>query len=447
MKDNYIKRYMYAAICGFCVIAAAIVLFFALYKFDVIMETVSGVTTALMPFIIGAVLAYLLCPMCNMFERGYGKMLSRVDNKLFSKKFCKAASIFTSVAVALVAIYLVISILVPHLLTTVMKLVQILPAGADTISSWLEKLTNSDSEMLANAQQLLDKAYAAIEDWLSDGLLKTANRFAAGISTGVISLLSVIMNIFVGFVVAVYLLFSRKKLAKQANMIVHSIFKKKTADIIIDEVKYADKVFSGFITGKILDAIMVSLIMYIGLMAFKLFNPGDDTMSEILIAVIVFIFNIIPFFGWYIGLFLSAILILLVNPAQCIFFVIFDVLFQQIDGNIIEPKIIGSNTGVSSIWVLFSLLLFGHLWGFVGMLVGVPCFAVIYHGVKRAIYIRLRCKGLNELIDDYEAEFPNKTVEETVEENAWAEQAKEKKMTKHEGFIAGITKAVKDEEL
>lgn len=141
-------------------------------------------------------------------------------------------------------------------------------------------------------------------------------KVATGISSGVINLLGVLLNIFIGFIVAVYLLLSRKKFARQAELIVYSILKKEKADTVMEEARYCDRVFGGFINGKILDAVVVSLICYAGMMIFRWINPGKVMMSETLVAVIVGIFNVIPFFGWYIGLFLSALLILMVNPCS-----------------------------------------------------------------------------------------------------------------------------------
>lgn len=141
---------------------------------------------------------------------------------------------------------------------------------------------------------------------------------------------------------------------------------------------------------------------------FRWINPGKVMMSETLVAVIVGIFNVIPFFGWYIGLFLSALLILMVNPMQCIFFVIFDFILQQIDGNILGPKIIGDTTGISSIWVLFSIFLFGDIWGFAGMLLGVPMFAIMYHWIKNLVFKGLDKNEQTQMSVDYENDFPKK---------------------------------------
>ena len=419
MEGNTIKKYLYIAVCAFGVVAASILFFFFIYKIDHIGKVLSGVTAAMMPFIIGAILAYIICPLCNILERGFTKPLKKIMNEERANKLAMTLSVFSGIIIAVVAVYMILMILIPQLIDSVVRIVQLLPSGADNIMAWLNEKLSSNEELLKYVQDILGKAYTALADWLDNSLLDTVNKFATGLSTGVISMLSLIMNVFVGIIVAIYLLFSRKRLAKQAKLIIYSIFKKKNADFIIDEIKYIDKVFSGFINGKILDAVVIALICYLGMMVFKLFNPGDETMSEVLVAVIVGIFNVIPFFGWYIAWGLAAILILIVNPVQCIYFVIFNFILQKLDGNVIGPKIIGNTTGISSLWVLFAILLFGDIWGFAGMLIGVPIFAVIYHGIKRAVYIKLKKNKLENMIDEYEAEYPNKSDEEDIEEASW----------------------------
>lgn len=415
-NDNSLKKYFYAGSCLFGAIAASIILFFVIYKLDYIGRGCAKLTTAMMPFIIGAILAYILCPLCNMLEKLYNKLFGKLKNDVAKEKIVRALSVFTSIVIALIAVYMILIILIPQLINSVVRLVQILPAGADTIVDRLRQMLSSNETLLKYSEDAFERVYELVGNWFSDVLLNSVDKIAAGVSTGVINVISIFMNVFVGIIVAVYLLFARKKLARQANLVVHSIFKKKTADSIIDEVKYTDKVFSGFINGKILDAIIIALICYLGMMIFKLFNPGSSTMSEVLVAVIVGIFNVIPFFGWYIGLFISAVIILLVNPVQCIFFIIFDIILQQIDGNIIGPKILGNTTGISSLWVLFAIFLFGDIWGFAGMLIGVPLFAVIYHAIKRMVFIGLKKNGQEEMALEYERDYPEKSLDD--EENS-----------------------------
>ena len=214
------------------------------------------------------------------------------------------------------------------------------------------------------------------------------NMILTGLSDSMINVAGIFMDLFIGLVVAIYLLYGRRKFKKQGKLLLYSLFKERWADKIIEEIRFADRVFSGFIGGKLLDSAIIGGICYIGMMIMGL-------PYAILISVIVGVTNIIPFFGPYIGAIPSAIILLTVSPMSCLMFVIFIVILQQVDGNIIGPKILGSSTGLSGIWVLFSILLFGGLFGFVGMLIGVPVFAVIYDLIRQLIIrgLELRSKS------------------------------------------------------
>ena len=413
MKNHPYKKYIYAAVSLFGVIVLSIIVFFIIFRYGEIKQALRHIFNTLMPFIIGAALAYMICPLCRTIEKFYLRILEKTERIKQAKKekLALTASVFTGIFITLVVIYLIIIIIVPQLITSVIRLVQILP---DSLVKWLEKMLNSNEQLLAVSQELVDKGYHFITDWLSNGLLESVENIATGLSSGVISFFTLMLNLFIGVIVAIYLLLSRKKLARQGKLILYSIFKKEAADSIMDEVYFADKTFSGFINGKIVDAVIVAVICYVGMMLFKVITGAQVTMSEVLVAVIVGIFNVIPFFGWYIGLFASALLILIVNPVQCVFFVVFDFILQQIDGNILGPKILGDTTGLSSFWVLFSILLFGDLWGFAGMLIGVPVFAVIYHIISQLVAKGLRRNGQEEMLVQYERDFPPKQPEETI---------------------------------
>ena len=414
MKNHPYKKYIYAAVSLFGVIVLSIIVFFIIFRYGEIKQALRHIFNTLMPFIIGAALAYMICPLCRTIEKFYLRILEKTERIKQAKKekLALTASVFTGIFITLVVIYLIIIIIVPQLITSVIRLVQILPDSADRLVKWLEKMLNSNEQLLAVSQELVDKGYHFITDWLSNGLLESVENIATGLSSGVISFFTLMLNLFIGVIVAIYLLLSRKKLARQGKLILYSIFKKEAANSIMDEVYFADKTFSGFINGKIVDAVIVAAICYVGMMLFKVITGAQVTMSEVLVAVIVGIFNVIPFFGWYIGLFASALLI--VNPVQCVFFVVFDFILQQIDGNILGPKILGDTTGLSSFWVLFSILLFGDLWGFAGMLIGVPVFAVIYHIISQLVAKGLRRNGQEEMLVQYERDFPPKQPEETI---------------------------------
>ncbi|MGN0327352.1 MAG: AI-2E family transporter [Lachnospira sp.] len=411
MKKEDYKKYFGITISLFGAIALSIILFFFIYRMPGISGGIQHLSKVLMPFIIGGCLAYVICPMVNRLEQLFLKLLSFIKDDKKRAAIAFNCSVFGGIIITIIIIYIIIIIIVPNLISSIVKLVQILPANADRLISWAEKILNENEMVMQYSEQVIDKATEFVQNFINDELLTYVQNITVGLSTGVISVFNVLFNVLIGFIVAIYFLMSRKKLARQGKLVVYSIFKKDTADSIMEEVKYADKIFSGFINGKILDSVVVAIICYIGLEIFSFANPGKNMMSEILISVIVGIFNIIPFFGWYIGWFIGALLALMVNPIQCLFFIIFDFILQQIDGNILGPKILGNNTGISSFWVLFAILLFGDIWGFSGMLIGVPLFAVIYHLIKKLVFKGLKRNGQEEMGAEYERDYPRKESE------------------------------------
>ena len=200
-------------------------------------------------------------------------------------------------------------------------------------------------------------------------------------------------NLFIGIIVAIYLLKSKRIFAAQSKKIMYGIFKKNHADTIINYLRVSDNMFSGFISGKIVDSAIIGVICFAVMGVMRL-------PYAMLVSVIVGVTNIIPVFGPYIGAIPSALLILLVDPKQALYFLILIIILQQLDGNVIGPAILGESTGLSAFWVLFSILLFGGFWGIAGMLVGCPLFAVIYRIVKDFVSIRLR-GNLSDVTTEY----------------------------------------------
>lgn len=276
-----------------------------------------------------------------------------------------------------------------------------LPQMVDSISSMVDRLFEGNEIIQNYIMQLSDAGTESISGWLKDSILPYMNMILTGLSDSMINAAGIFMNLFIGLVVAVYLLSGRKKFKKQGKLILYSLFKERWANKIVEEIRFADRVFSGFIGGKLLDSAIIGVICYAGMMVLGL-------PYAILISVIVGVTNIIPFFGPYIGAIPSAIILLTVSPMSCLIFVIFIVILQQVDGNIIGPKILGSSTGLSGIWVLFSILFFGGLFGFVGMLIGVPVFAVIYDLIRQLIVRGLELRNKSKMFDEYELEYPRK---------------------------------------
>jgi predicted PurR-regulated permease PerM len=340
MKKYSFKRYAGVTMALFGAAALSLLLFFALFRIDAIHKTFSHICRTLMPFIIGGTLAYVICPICNFFDSLYNKAFRFVKNEKKKKSLSNNLSVFTGLLIAILFIYFMIIVIIPNLVNSVVRLIQIIPDNVNKVIDFVQKFLNENETLMKYSEDIIDKTYTFINDWLGNEFLGYAQGIATGVSTGVVNVIVVLFNVLIGFIVAAYLLTARKKLAKQGEMVVYSIFKKGRADSVMEEIKYTDKVFSGFVNGKILDALVIALVCFIGLKIFTLCNPGKEMMSEILIAFIVGIFNVIPFFGWYIAWFIGALLCLIVNPAQCLFFVIFNFILQQIDGNIIGPKIL-----------------------------------------------------------------------------------------------------------
>ena len=394
-KKPHIKPYLYGMLAGFGAISLSILFFFLIYRFQGFGDAISKLTGILMPFIYGAVIAYLLKPVCNCVEDFLRRLL---PEKMGTAANMLAVTI--SLLFGILVVYALIMMIVPQLITSVTTLYYTARNNLNDFVDWA-----SHQEIIASNQKLLDfieTSYDNLQDTL-DNLVRTKlvpsmQSLLSGAALGVMSFVTFLKNIIIGVIVSVYLLASRKKFGQQCKMILYSLIKPRWADIILEEVLYADKMFGGFINGKILDSAIIGVLCYIACLIFKF-------PSALLVSVIIGVTNVIPFFGPFIGAIPATLLILIQNPIKALWFVLFVLVLQQVDGNILGPKILGNTTGLSSFWVLFAILLFGGLWGFVGMIIGVPLFAVIYDVLKKFVFHGLRRNEEMELVTTYHDNF------------------------------------------
>ena len=247
---------------------------------------------------------------------------------------------------------------------------------AQSVEQWLS------SDMLPNLESVNSTL-----DWLKAEILPQLTGVVSSVSSGVIALALLLKDILIAIIVSVYLLARKDVFAAQSKKIVYSVFRTDVADLLVEETRSAYRILSGFINGKLVDSLIIGIIALVCCNLFRFPYP-------MLLAVIIGVTNIIPFFGPFIGAIPCALLILLVSPLKCLYFVIFIFVLQQFDGNILGPKILGDSTGLASFWVLFSILLFGGLFGFVGMVLGVPVFAMFYSVVSRLVRRGLKKRGL-----------------------------------------------------
>lgn len=352
----------------------------------------------LKPVIYGAVIAYLLNPLMKCYYQTILKLLRQGGKK--PSKRVKKVSYGISIGLALISGILIILVLiwmiVPQLITSIVSLANTLPNQAEhyyqIVVNWIQNnpyLIDKMQEIALDATKTLDDwMQNALFPWLKADLLPNVNSFAFRFANGVMSILGVLYNLFIGSIVAVYMLGGKEKFLAQGKKLIFGIFGKKQADVILHYSRITNDMFSGFISGKIVDSTIIGIICFVAMSVLKL-------PYALLISVIVGVTNVIPVFGPYIGAIPSALLILLVSPVQSLYFVIMIIVLQQLDGNVIGPAILGESTGLTAFWVLFSILLFGGMWGIPGMVVGVPLFAVIYRLVKDYIELRLFRKQMH----------------------------------------------------
>ena len=394
-KKPHAKPYLYGMLAGFGAISLSIVFFFFIYRFKGFGDAVATLTSILMPFIYGGVIAYLLKPVCNTVENFL--------RRLFPEKmhgFAGGLAVAATILFGLLLVYALLMMIIPQLITSVTTLYYTGRANMGKFVTWLNHL-----QFVADNQTLMEyvnKAYAAIsvdlDSWIKNTLMPSMQNIISGVGIGVLNVVTVFKNLIIGIIVAVYLLAARRKFVRQARLILYSIAKPRWADAIVTEVQYADKMFGGFINGKILDSAIIGLLCYLVCVIVKF-------PSALLVSVIIGVTNVIPFFGPFIGAVPATLLILIQNPIKALWFVLFILILQQLDGNIIGPKILGNTTGLSSFWVLFAILLFGGLWGFVGMIIGVPLFAVIYDVIKKLVIHGLGRNEELEMLTAYHDDF------------------------------------------
>ena len=373
MKDPYKRRYLYMMLSIFGAISLSIVVFFLMYRVQGIGDVLKKLSETLAPFIYGGVVAYLLRPMCNFYEKHLQKLLPRGMGKS-ANTLAVALSLISGILI----VYALIIMIAPQLYESVLSLWRSLPDKVNQFLVWAQATFGEDEELLHLFSTSYDILYTELESWAQTTLVPYISNIVSGVGSSVYKVLLFLYNLLIGLIVACYLLASRKKFARQSVLIVRSVLKPKWAELFLNEVAFIDRMFGGFIDGKILDSAIMGVLCYIGCSIFNFPNA-------LLISAFVGITNVIPYFGPFIGAIPSILLILIEDPVKAIWFGIFILALQQLDGNIIGPAILGDRTGLSSFWVLFAIILFGELWGIAGMIVCVPLFAVIYDIIKKLV--------------------------------------------------------------
>ena len=391
MDGDEKRKYFFMGLTFFLSACAVILFLMLLMHLSEVSESLDKLLKILTPIIDGLVLTYILAPIVNSIENKwlYAKFSDRIfkgreegEKRGRAKKKVRSVSIFITFVIFIFIMVGFFAIIIPGLAESIQKISKNLPIYQWNLTVWVDKMLAKYPALDDAYKNLMNNFSDPINEWINTNVFGKVNEFAGAVLSGGISLVKALFNFIIGMIISLYLLGNKE------------LMKKDTANAFIYNVRYTNKIFQDFFVGKILDSIVIGLLCFIATTILR-------TPYALLISIIIGVTNIIPFFGPFIGAIPSAILVLLVDPKQCLYFIILIIVLQQLDGNVIGPLILGQKTGLSGFWVIFAITLFGGLFGFPGMLLGVPVFAVIYTGVSSFIRAKLKEKGLKDNTKQY----------------------------------------------
>lgn len=423
MKLKINNKYFRWGLTAFLVIAAAITFYYFIFHSSNIKAGINMIIDILMPVVVGMAIAYLLTPVLNFIER---KLLLPLCEKCKLKESKRRNGIVRCIGILITAflfialIYVLFSMLISQIVPSVQSIIMNFDKYTANITKWLNKILEDNPEVGSYLIKTVNKYSNELEKWFSDILPNTVELIKT-VSLSVINVFGFLWDFVIGFIISIYVLASKEKFSGQAKKISYAIFEQDTANNIIKNFRFTHQTFIGFLGGKIMDSIIIGLLCFIG-------TSIMGTPYAALVSVIIGITNVIPFFGPFLGGVPCAILVFVVDPMHplnCVYFILFVIILQQFDGNILGPKILGSSTGLTGFWVIFSITFFGGLFGVLGMVIGVPIFAVIYSAVRSAVNTLLKKKNMTtdgrqyeevDYIDD-EGVFHKKEIPITVKKN------------------------------
>lgn len=408
MKNNTPRR-KNLLLSAVIVVIVAVLFYFAIQ--NSFFKTIFGV---LEPLTIGLVIAYLLNPLVSLIEKPFKKLFGKMFKKekaIFS--FSRGISIFFSLTIAIAVVSFIVYMLIPELVQTISGLIKDMPAMIDKATAWYYK-TVDDNEML---RSIGDNILKGIEDWVKNidtSLIMSTAKF---LTSGVFTAVGTTFDIIVGIIASVYLLFNKETYFAQIKKIMYAFFDNKNVENFIETAREGHKITSKYIIGVIIDSAIIGVVCFILMVILRM-------PYQLLVSVIVAATNVIPYFGPFIGAIPSAALILLTDPIKGIYFIIMILILQQIEGNLIAPKVIGDTTGLSPLWVMSAIIIGGGLFGFVGMVIGVPVLATLFFIIRKVSNAKLIKKNMPTASAEYANDF-SVTAESEPEAETEAEEVKE----------------------
>ena len=340
-----------------------------------------------MPVLYGIGIAYLLAPVVDICEGLMFGSVAKGTRRKVPSGFARGTSLFVTWVIIGGMFYWLLSVLLPELYLSVIQLGSNVETYYDTINGWIQQLLKSSPEAESWVLSQMDSYYKTMTTWVKDTLIPQAQTIVGAVSGGIMSVYTFVQNVVVGSIVSIYILATKETLGAHARKVSYGIFSQKNIYWVLRGTRKVDAIFSGFIRGKILDSLIIGVLAFIScnLLGFP-YVP--------LVSVIIGVTNVIPFFGPFLGAIPCFFLILLVSPMQSLYFLIFVIVLQQLDGNVIGPMILGDKTGLPGFFVIVAILIGGGFFGLAGMFFGVPVFACVYSFIRFWLETRLKAKEL-----------------------------------------------------
>ena len=394
MERDSNKRYFKWGLTALVVIFISILLVVIFTNLPGFFALLTSIGKILSPLISGVVIAFLLNPLVNFVDCRLGPLLQKKLKVQTAKNLSRAAGIVMALIVAGFLVYGFFAMLLPQLYESVMNIVDNASTYFNSIETWATNILEDNPEIQGYVDKGLEQLRGFFENWVKTTFLSDMSKLVTTVSTSVIAVVKSLTNFIIGLVASIYMLWSKDTFSAQTKKIMVATMRPSAADRLLALGRNAYRIFNGFIIGKLIDSAIIGVLCYIGCEILKM-------PFTALVATIVGVTNVIPFFGPIIGAVPSAFLILLVDPLKAFYFVIFVIVLQQLDGNVIGPKILGNTVGISGFWVLASITIAASIFGFAGMLLGVPVFALIYVLISDGVNARLRKKQHSTVTEDY----------------------------------------------
>jgi predicted PurR-regulated permease PerM len=403
MKFHFEDKYKNTGLTAFLVIAAGILFFFTIYRFDGLVDFLDRVNHIIRPFVYGLVMAYLMCPIYNLAVRicmkvNWPKFRGRPLGIVISKTIATILIIFVLFGIVGGISWFA----VPQIFESIIAIAGMVPDSMADLTTWITNQFKNMPQISGPAQEWIDQATIWFTQWVEDTLIPQYTAMLSGLSVGLFGFISMLVNFVIGVIVCAFFINRKEIFAVQIKKLSFALLKPERADHFLKGALVVNRTFGGYINGKIIDSMLVGFITFVFMSLF-------GWPYAVLISLLIGVTDIIPFFGPYIGAIPSALLLLMVDPKICFSFVIFIFVLQMFDGYLMCPRILGGTTGLPTFWVLFAIIVGGGIFGFLGMVIGVPVFAVFYTYFSFYINKRLEKKGLSTNSSDYESLYTIRT--------------------------------------